>query len=307
MDIKKLRKNIARFFAWLGLIFFSLISKFLPLSFLFALAKGISLIGYKLDKKHREVALESLSIAFGQDKTRSQIEQIAKDSFFFMAKSGIEILYLSDRPRLMDKKIQMAGREHLDAALAKGNGVIMVSAHFGSFPLALARLTLSGYKAAIIMRTMRDARADKMIKAKRDKFNIKTIYTQPRATCVNMTIDALRNNEIVFIPIDQNFGSGGVFVDFFGRKAATATGPVVLAQRTKAVILPCFMLRQDDDSHKMIIEPALELQEGSNRQDTISVNIQKLTNIIESYIRKYPAEWGWIHRRWKSKPEMKEV
>lgn len=300
MDNKKLRKNITRFLAWLGLVLFSFISKFLPLNFLFALAKGVSLLGYKLDKRHREVALESLSIAFGQDKTPGQIEQIAKDSFFFMAKAGIEILYLSDRPRMMDEKIRMVGKEHLDAALAKGNGVIMVSAHFGSFPLALARLTLSGYKVAIIMRTMRDARTDRMIKAKRDRFNIKTIYTQPRATCVNMSIEALRNNEIIFIPLDQNFGTGGVFVDFFGRKAATATGPVVLAQRTKAAILPCFMLRQEDDSHNMVIEPAMELQESADRQEMVSVNIQKLTGIIESYIRKYPAEWGWIHRRWKS-------
>ena len=140
---------------------------------------------------------------------------------------------------------------------------------------------------------------------KRSRLNIKTIYSQPRNTCVTSTIDSLRNNEIVFIPIDQNFGTAGVFVDFFGRKAATPTGPVVLAQRTKAVLLPCFIIRQADDTHKIIFDQSQDLEEGKNSQETVIINIQKLTNTIEFYIRKYPAEWGWVHRRWKSK--MKEV
>jgi KDO2-lipid IV(A) lauroyltransferase len=77
---------------------------------------------------------------------------------------------------------------------------------------------------------------------------------------------------------------------------------VVLAQRTKATLLPCFILRQPDDTHKIIFEPALDLKEGKDSRETILINIQRLTGIIESYIRRYPVEWGWIHRRWKSKP-----
>ena len=119
---------------------------------------------------------------------------------------------------------------------------------------------------------------------------------------MNNSIHALRNNELIFIPIDQNFGTGGVFVNFFGQKAATATGPVILAQRTKAALIPCFILRQPLDQHRITFEKELELEEGKDPEDVILVNIQKLTNIIEAYIRKYPAEWGWIHRRWKSKP-----
>ena len=191
---------------------------------------------------------------------------------------------------------------NLDAALSKGKGVILVSAHFGNFPLMLARLSLEGYSIVGIMRPMRDNRVEKIFLKKRDAFHIKTIYSQPRQACVEATIRSLRKNELVFIPIDQNFGTGGVFVDFFGRKAATATGPVVLAQRTKAAVVPCFIIRQKDDTHKIIFEPALDLQEVISPEQTVIINIQKLTTIIESYIRTYPAEWGWIHRRWKSKP-----
>jgi KDO2-lipid IV(A) lauroyltransferase len=302
MDSKKIRKSIGRFFGWIGLILSSLIIKVIPECGVYAFAKDLAAIGYLVAAKQRRIALESLSIAFGKEKSRSQIEQIAKDCFIFMAKAGLELLFFMDRPRLLKKHVELVGRENLEAALSRGKGVILVSAHFGNFPLMLARLSLEGYKTAGIIRYMRDVRAEKFFMAKRTKVGIKTIYSQPRKVCVEQSLRTLRNNELLFIPLDQNFGTGGVFVDFFGRQAATATGPVVFALRTGASILPCFIVRQKDDTHKIIFEPLLELEKGRDFQETVIINIQKLTNIIESYIRKYPAEWGWIHRRWKSKP-----
>jgi KDO2-lipid IV(A) lauroyltransferase len=307
MDSKKIRKGIGRFFAWLGLDLCSLIIKFLPSRHIYGFAKGLAAVGYRFVKKQRKIALESLTLAFGQEKPQEEIEQIAKDCFTFMAKSGVELLFLMDRPELLKKRVEIVGKDNLDNALLKGQGVILVSAHFGNFPLLMARLALGGYKVAGIMRSMRDSRVERIFLAKRNRLNIKTIYSQPRNVCVNSTIESLRNNELVFIPIDQNFGTGGVFVDFFGRKAATATGPIVLAKRTKAMVLPCFIIRQKDDTHRIIFERPLDLEEGKNSRETIALNIQKLTSIIEAYIRKYPAEWGWVHRRWKSKPSENSV
>lgn len=302
MDSKKIRKSISRFFGWMGLVLCSLIIKFIPAGNLYGFAKHISSVGYIIARKQRKIALESLTIAFGQDKSRHQIERIAKDCFTFMVKAGVELVFLTERPKLLEKRVEIVGKDILDNVLSKGQGAILVSAHFGNFPLMLARLALADYKIAGIIRPMRDSRVEKMFMARRTRLNIKTIYSQPRNICVSDTIKALRNNELVLIPIDQNFGTGGVFVDFFGRKAATAVGPVVFAQRTKAAILPCFIIRQKDDSHKIIFESPLNLKEGPSSPETVIINIQRLTNIIESYIRRYPAEWGWIHRRWKSRP-----
>lgn len=305
MNFKKIRNGSFRFLGWLGLNLCSLIIKVLPAACLYNFAGAIAGLGYIFARKQREIAIESLTIAFGKDKTSREIERIAKDCLVFMAKSAVELIFLMDKPELFKRRVEISGKDNLDAALSRGNGVILISAHFGNFPLLLGKLSLEGYRVAGIMRPMRDARVEKLFLKKRQRFNMKTIYSQPRNVCVETTIRALRNNEVVFIPIDQNFGSGGIFVDFFGRKAATATGPVVLAQRTGAQLLPCFILRQKDDTHKIICEPALELQEGKSQEETVLMNIQKLTGIIEAYIRKYPAEWGWIHRRWKSKQNEK--
>lgn len=304
MDFKKINKSIARFFAWIGLNLVVLLIKIIPFRYIYNFASGIAAIGFALVEKQRKIALESLGIALGKEKEQAELRKIAQDCFTFMAKSAIELIYLMDKPVLLKKRVMLSGKENLDAALAAGKGVILVSAHFGNFPLLLARLSQEGYEVSGIMRTMRDARVEKIFLKKREKFKVKTIYSQPRNVCVDSTIRALRNNEVVFIPIDQNFGTAGVFVDFFGQKAATATGPIIFAQRTEAALLPCFILRQKDDTHKIVFEPAMKLIEGKDNHETIIINIQRLTNIIEDYIRKYPAEWGWVHRRWKSKPSL---
>ncbi len=302
MDSKQIRKNIVRFFSWFGLSVCSSVIRFIPPRSLYGFARGVSFMAYRFAAKQRRIALDSLSVAFGKEKTPAQIEKIARDCFTFMAKSGVELVFLTDKPLLLKKRVILEGRENLDRALSAGKGAILVSAHFGNFPLLLACLAVEGYPAAGIMKPMHDARIEKIFLKKREKFGVKTIYSQPRDACVNATIQALRNNELVFIPIDQNFGTGGVFVNFFGKKAATAAGPVILAQRTGAALLPCFIVRQPNDTHKIIFEPALELVPGRDAQDTVVINIQRLTDIIERYIRMYPAEWGWIHRRWKRQP-----
>ena len=302
MDFKKVKKSFSRILGWLGLHLCSLIIKITPDRFIYRFAKMISSLAYCFAKKQKNIAFDSLKIAFGKEKSKEELDRIVRQCFDYIAKSAVELMFLMNKPQLLKDRVDIVGRENLEKALSRKRGVILVSAHFGNFPLLLGRLAVEGYKTAGIMRPMRDSRVEKVFLEKREKFGVKTIYSQPRHLCVNNTILSLRNNELVFIPIDQNFGTSGVFVNFFGRKAATATGPVIFAQRTKAALIPCFILRQKDDRHKIVFEPALDLQEGSNPQETVLINIQKLTDIIETYIRKYPAEWGWIHRRWKSQP-----
>ncbi len=302
MDRKKTKKAVSYFFGLVALTACEAIVRVLPARWLYGFAARLGRLGFRLAHKQRRIALESLKIAFGADLQQTQCLRIARDCFILMAKSSVELFFLMDRPQLVRERVRFQNQSVLQEALARGRGVILVSAHFGNFPLLLARLSLEGYPTAGIMRPMRDERVEKLFLQKREKFNIRTIYSQPRKACVDQTIDALRKNGIVFIPLDQNFGTAGVFVDFFGRKAATATGPVVLAQRTKAAVLPCFIIRQPDDTLRIVFEPALELLQAATPEETIVANVQQLTRTIEEYIRRYPAEWGWIHRRWKSRP-----
>ena len=151
------------------------------------------------------------------------------------------------------------------------------------------------------MRPIKVKRIADFFEKDRQRFGVNTILTIPRSACVASILRALRENQAIFIPLDQNFGTGGVFVNFFGRPAATATGPVVLAQRTGAMIVPSFIIRNADKTHTVVFEQPLELQAGSTDAETVTINVQRITGIIESYVRRYPAEWSWIHKRWKAK------
>jgi KDO2-lipid IV(A) lauroyltransferase len=279
-----------------------LIIKFLPQGLLYGFAESVASLSYLIAAKQRRIALESLRIAFGRQLSDAQRTEIAKDSFRNMAKSGVELLSILERPYVSKEVVSIEGRQYLDEAFSKGNGIIAVSAHFGNFPLALTRLRQDGYKVNVILRRMRDEKVEDFLDSRRHKMGINSIHSTPRRACVESSVRALRDNELLFIQLDQNFGTGGIFVDFFGQKAATATGPVVLSLRTQASILPMFIARTQPRRHKIFIEPPLIIEKKDAPDETLQYNIQKITSIIEAYIRRYPSEWGWIHRRWKSRP-----
>jgi KDO2-lipid IV(A) lauroyltransferase len=120
---------------------------------------------------------------------------------------------------------------------------------------------------------------------------------------VEKSLEVLRQNKILFIQLDQNFGTGGIFVDFFGKKAATAKGPIIFALRTKAAVVPMFIYRENDNMQRLVIEPEVEISQGKDFPDTVCRTAQKLTDIIEMYVRWHPRDWGWVHRRWKVRPK----
>lgn len=302
MSAKGSGKVFRRALARESLYLCSLIVRAMPRGWLYGFADIISALAYHIAFKQREIAIDSLEMAFGRDLGVKEREGIARGCFRNMSRSGMEVLYILERPKTAGEIAVIEGRNNLDQALSLGKGVIAVSAHFGNFPLALTCLSQQGYKVNAVLRRMRDEQVEEFLEKRRRMIGIHSIHTTPRAACVDGSLKSLRNNELLFIQLDQNFGTAGVFVKFFGRDAATATGPVVLALRTEAPIVPLFIVRGPDNRHRIIIEKPLEIEKKDTQEETLRFNIQKITSVIESYIRKYPQEWGWIHRRWKSRP-----
>ncbi|MDP8265279.1 MAG: lysophospholipid acyltransferase family protein [Candidatus Aceula lacicola] len=294
--IKKFERAVAR----QALYVFTFILTHLPYSVVCFLAHAFISAGFLLLGEKKRNAIESLHIAFAGEKSEDEIKNIFKMCFRNFGKGMIELIYFMAHPKMIKEKVVFENKHYLDEALSQGKGVIAVSAHFGNFPLMLLRVAQEEYPTNAIIRSARDKKVEQYFQKLRTDLGLKTIYSHPRQVCVTDSIKALRNNEFLFIPLDQHFGSGGaVFVDFFGEKAATATGPAVFAMRTKAPIVPIFIVRQKDDTHKIIVEKPLSLEQCGNEKETIQVNIARITNVIEQYIRRYPEEWGWMHRRWK--------
>ena len=304
MSSKKVSRFIQGIITKIAIYICSFIAKVTPSEKIaYGLAHLLAKVTFTMATKQRRIAFDSLNIAFGKEKSQEEIRQIAFDCFENMSKMATEFMLFLQHRHLINKYVSVEGLENLDQALAKGKGVVALSAHFGNFPLLCVKLALKGYKIRTLLRVMRDPWVNKYFQDKRESIGVGSVYTQPRDKCVRDSLETLRNNEILFIQLDQNFGTGGIFVDFFGKKAATAKGTIVFALRAEAPIVPMFIYRNKDNTQHIVIEPEAEVLKGKDLEETIQLNAQKLTNIIEGYIRKHPADWGWIHRRWKARPK----
>lgn len=301
-DHKQAKKDAARF----AFYFFTTLFRILPYWFVRLISGALLHIAFNVVlKKMRKTAMETLRIAFGQENSEEELKRICKKCFYNLGKGFIELGYCVFHPKRIVQNMSFRGdsKKNLDAALKEGKGAVAVTAHFGNFSLMFAFLAQMGYPTNAIMRPSRDEKLEKPLEDLRNGVGLKTIYSMPKISCVTKTIRALRNNEIVLIPMDQNHGSkAGVFVEFFGRPSGTASGPVIFAMRTGAPIIPIFTVRTGRDTHEVIVEPHFFLEMKETDEATVQHNIQKITTIIETYIRRYPTEWGWMHRRWKSQP-----
>ncbi len=279
------------------------ITKRLPYRVFRVIKPFFVIIGMVFIGRRKDIVLENLQTAFGEDKSRQEINSIACSWFKNMSSGMMDVIYLIDRPQEIKKRVVIEGRDNLEAALAKGRGAILLSAHFGNFVLMLLRIALEGYKVNYIMRRMKDEEFREYVYDYCAEHGVYTIYSLPFRECVEQSFRILRDNQLLFVLLDQNHADrSGIFVDFFGKPAATATGPVVFSNRLKTPILPVFIVSDGVDRHKIIIEPPVKLEAPQHEEMSLQRNTAQLTKIIEGYIRKYPYEWGgWMHLRWKTK------
>ena len=236
---KKFERTLVR---W-AYYFFSWLFNVLPYPVMKAMSGVLLVIAYFILGRMRRAAMSTLSIAFGKEKSQAELKKICRDCFYQAGRGIIEVGAYTANPALMKEKFSFEGdsRENLDAALKEGKGVIGISAHFGNFPLMLLYLAQMGYPTNAIIRPSRDEVVEKDFQAARSRLGLKTVHSYPRETCVLQSLKALRAQELLVVLLDQNTGSkSGVYVDFFGQKAGTATGPIIFAMRTGAAIVPIF-------------------------------------------------------------------
>ena len=136
-----------------------------------------------------------------------------------------------------------------------------------------------------------------------DKMGQHAISPRPRRTCIKESLQCLKNNELVLMVADEDKPKDGVFIDFFGYPASTATGPTVLSMRTGAPILPIFILRHKNNKHIITLLPPVETINSGDLITDIQINTQRWSKVIEDYIRLYPEQWMWINNRWRTQPK----
>ncbi len=249
-------------------------------------------LAYRVSKKHRERALENLNRAF-PEATAEQRATWAQGVLIHFGRVMSDFMRAASRtPEEVLNSIQAEGLERLDAALAQGKGVILVTAHFGNWERMANYLVLKGYKLSVVARDANDPEMNALVTDLRNASGVEVIS---RGNAARQILTKLKRNEAVGILPDQN--SDEVFVPFFGVPCGTVQGPAVLSLRSGAPILPMYCARIGVGKYRFWVEPAIEPEVGFEPVEglTRAVNVS-----LEGAIRQYPDQYLWIHNRWKS-------
>jgi len=257
-------------------------------------------LGYRFASKNRTRAMENLARVFGDRKTPEERVALVKTLFENFSRSGFELVpYCRLTPEGRREVVRIVGQEKLDAALAAGRGVIALSAHLGNFMIIMPRLAVEGYHVDFLVKPLQVPKIEERLQRLREELGYHSIYTTPGFHSVKACLKSLKKNHVLVIYGDQRQRQGGIGVTFFGIPASAASGPITLALSTGAPVVPMFMVRNPDRrTHTLFIEDPLELIVTGSKTDDIRANVQRYTDVIESYVRRYPAHWAWDHKRW---------
>jgi Kdo2-lipid IVA lauroyltransferase/acyltransferase len=269
-----------------------------PRSFVMA-SRVTGRISSFLLREYRERVITNLSYAYGKEKDLREIKKIMKEVFYHLALTGFETVYGMARPLNRLREIKIEGKEHLDAALALGNGVIAIGAHIGSFTFLGSRLGMEGYKVNIIIDMGIFPKIWGKINQMQREYGENPFPSKPLSLSLMKSLSCLRRNEILYILADQQQRRGGIAVSFFGRKAFTPPGPAIFSLKTGAPVLPMFVLREDAMHRTLVIGKPIDLERTSDEKKDLERLTAKITEAIEDVVRHYPAQWAWINRRWK--------
>jgi KDO2-lipid IV(A) lauroyltransferase len=271
-----------------------------PLSRAFAI--GISQVVYLLHFRLRQVGMRNLAMVF-PEKSEAERARILRGVFASLGRQLAELCQFPKyTPENIDEVVTYDGLQNYERAYARGKGVLFLTAHFGGWELSAFAHSLHGHWLHIVMRPMDNQYLDRLLQNYRTMHGNKTVA---KDDFVRGLLAAMKAGETVGILMDTNMTPPqGIFVDFFGIPACTASGLARIALRTDAAVVPGFTIWDPAlRKYRLRFDPALELIRSGDLEADIAANTQLFTRVIEDYVRNYPDQWLWVHRRWKTRPE----
>jgi KDO2-lipid IV(A) lauroyltransferase len=256
---------------------------------------------YYLDMEHRKVASQNLDLAFGQEKSKEELRNIAKKSFENLGMMAMEFFRIPNlNIQTFQKKVKVEGLERALKVLDENRGALLLLGHFGNWELMALMSKVIGRPIVVIAKPIkRNPWLYQWILKSRERIGLIVI---PPRNATPKVLQALSENQIVGVLFDQRGKrSQGIWADFFGRKVPTTPGLAVMALRSKAPVIPVFMVREGQGRHHLFIKEPLKLIHTGDFRKDVEANTQLFNHVIESIVRQYPEQWLWIHRRWERK------
>ncbi len=297
-----LAKRVKRFLRYWLLRTVAAATGLLPARAAGRLGEALGAAAFRLANSERKKALESLSIAF-PEKSDSERRGIALQCFRHLGRSAFELASLRKMESSLDGWIEWPAedRERLERAVARGRGVVIATGHVGNWELlgqCLARSNIARLSA--VARETTDPRLTAFVGELRAEGGLQSLWRGGDGAAKSI-LRALRSGEMLGLLIDQDTRVQSVFVPFFGKLAATPRAAADLVLRTNAAMMVAFCQRKEDGTYRVYVDDVSFEPTGEPEADVVSLTA-RLTARIEEAIRRAPAQWVWMHRRWKTQP-----
>ncbi|KPJ60129.1 MAG: hypothetical protein AMS15_06560 [Planctomycetes bacterium DG_23] len=273
----------------------------LPFPLAHRIGEMLGRLVYLIDHRHRLVVLKNLDIAYGNSLPYEEKLGLARKSYEHLFKAGIELVFA---PRLVNKYnwqdyFELDNLPELLKMVWAGKGGIYITAHFGIWELLGCIVPYIGLPVYAIARPIENPFVDRYLNKMRQITGQKVI---PKKEASSGVMDVLENGGFLSFLVDQNAGTRGIFVDFFGKPASTTRTVALLSLKTGVPLIPVYAYRIKGFKFKVVIETPIYPVDTGNPTADIESMTQALTKRVERWARMYPAQYLWQHRRWKTRP-----
>ena len=296
-DRGNVREKLEFAFVW---VFVQLLGV-LPRGVARGLGAGIGWIAFRLLGRLRRVGLRNLELAFprmGEAERERTLRVVYRNLGYLLAEFCLMPGYTAESA---SRFIRYEGLENYLKARDKGNGVLVLTGHLGVWELSSFYHSLIGHPMGMVIRRLDNRSLDAFVNGIRCMHGNYVLHKDDFARGLMM---AMRNGDAVGILMDTNMTPPqGVFARFFGIEACTASGLAHVALKTGAAVLPGFMLWEPaEQKYVLRFGPELAFEQTGNLKEDAAAATQQCNDVLESWIRRYPDQWLWIHRRWKTRP-----
>ncbi|HWO01630.1 MAG TPA: lysophospholipid acyltransferase family protein [Blastocatellia bacterium] len=204
--------------------------------------------------------------------------------------------------RSIRELVEYDGFENYERAAARGRGVLLLTGHFGAWELCAFAQGIYGHPLNFLVRPLDNPLLDRLINSYRELSGNRVI---DKNNAVRPVLETLKRGGDVGLLIDVNtLADQGVFCDFFGIPACSTTGLAVFALRTDAPVVPGVLIWDKRlKKHRLRFEPEISLSRTGDFKEEVRINTARFTQVIEDWVRRYPEQWMWIHKRWHTRPE----
>lgn len=283
----------------LGILKLRIATRVLPRRQGLAMGRALGRFACRLGLR-RAVSLENVRRALGDRLDVHTRQSTVVSAYEHLGMTVVELLQL---PRMSwntrRSSLEFVGREHLDAALERGRGAIVASAHYGNWEFLGAGGVAHDLPVTFVVQRLRNAKVDAMLRQIRESVGIRVVE---RGMALRQVRDEIAANRLVGIMCDQDARRRGIFVPFFATPASTHKGAAQLAIRLDTPFIPMFVRRLADGRHRMIVREPIQVPPNMREDEAIYTMMLRFNQMLEEEIRVDPGQYLWMHRRWKSAP-----